>query len=63
MGRAWHDEVRVAGVNAEVVVELSGGKTVTAIVTNESVRGLGLAAGVFACALIKASHVILAVED
>lgn len=50
-------------VNAEVVLELSGGKTVTAIITNESVRSLGLAVGVPACALIKASHVILAVED
>ena len=50
-------------VNSEVVLELPGGKTVTAIVTNESVRELGLAVGVSACALVKASHVILAVED
>ncbi len=50
-------------VNAEVVLELPGGKTVTAIITNESVHSLGLAVGVKACALIKASHVILAVED
>jgi molybdate transport system regulatory protein len=50
-------------VNAEVVLELPGGKTVTAIVTRESVHNLGLAVGVPACALIKASRIILAIED
>jgi molybdate transport system regulatory protein len=48
-------------INAEVVIELSGGKLVVATVTNESVRELGLAEGRQATALIKASHVILAV--
>lgn len=48
-------------VNAEVIIELAGGKTVAAIVTNDSVQSLGLAVGVRACALIKASHIILAV--
>ena len=48
-------------VNAEVVIELPGGKLVVATVTNESVRELGLTTGVRACALIKASHIILAV--
>jgi molybdate transport system regulatory protein len=47
-------------VNGEVIVELPGGKTVAAIVTNESIRSLGLREGVRACALIKASHIILA---
>ena len=49
-------------VNGEVVIELPGGKAVTAIITNESMKGLGLAVGVRACALIKASHIILAVN-
>jgi len=48
-------------VNAEVVIELPGGKTVAAIITNESVKVLGLKDGVRAAALIKASHIILAV--
>ncbi len=48
-------------VNAEVIVELAGGKTVAAIVTNDSIQNLGLKVGVRACALIKASHIILAV--
>ncbi|HNQ04525.1 MAG TPA: TOBE domain-containing protein [Thiobacillaceae bacterium] len=48
-------------VNGEVILELPGGKTVAAIVTNDSIHSLGLGVGVRACALIKASHVILAV--
>jgi molybdate transport system regulatory protein len=48
-------------VNGEVVIDLPGGKSVAAIVTNESIQSLGLKVGVRACALIKASHIILAV--
>ena len=50
-------------VNGEVGVELAGGRRLTAIVTNESVRNLGLKEGVGVCALVKASSVILAVYD
>lgn len=50
-------------VNGEVGLELPGGKRLTAIITNESIRSLGLKEGVSACALIKASSVILAVND
>jgi molybdate transport system regulatory protein len=49
-------------VNGEVVIELAGGKSVAAVVTNDSIKSLGLTEGVKACALIKASHVILAVN-
>ena len=49
-------------INGEVIIELAGGKSVAAIVTNDSVKTLGLKEGVKACALIKASHVILAVS-
>ncbi len=48
-------------VNAEVTLALAGGKRITAIVTEENVGALGLAPGARACALIKASHVIVAV--
>jgi len=54
---------REGAVNGEVVLGLPGGAEVVAIVTNESIRGLGLAPGVTACALIKASSVILAVNE
>lgn len=49
-------------VNGEVRIELAGGKQVVSIVTNDSIESLGLKAGVRACALIKASHIILAVN-
>ncbi len=48
-------------VNGEVAIELASGKQVVSIVTNESIKSLGLKVGVQACALIKASHIILAV--
>lgn len=50
-------------VNGEVVIELPGGKLVAATVTNDSIHELGLKEGHPACALIKASHVILAVSN
>jgi molybdate transport system regulatory protein len=50
-------------VNAEVVLELPGGKLVTSIITNDSIHSLGLEVGARACALIKASHIILAVAN
>ncbi len=50
-------------VNGEVVIELPGGKLVVATITNESIHELGLAEGTRACALIKASHVILAIPS
>jgi molybdate transport system regulatory protein len=55
-------QVEEGGVNCEVVLELAPGKTLTATVTRESVQALDLQVGDKATALIKASHVILAVE-
>jgi molybdate transport system regulatory protein len=49
-------------VNSEIVLELSPGKTLTAVITHQSAESLGLEVGRPALALIKASHVILAVE-
>lgn len=50
-------------VNAEVMVELPGGKTLTAIITNDSVTEMGLKIGSEVTALIKSSSVILAVAS
>lgn len=55
-------QIHKGAVNSEVNVELAGGKIVSAVITNESVEGLALKVGVSVCALIKASHVILAVS-
>ncbi|MHB1512652.1 MAG: TOBE domain-containing protein [Acidiferrobacter sp.] len=48
-------------VNCEIVIELESGKTIAAVMTKESLENLGLEEGMGACALIKASHIILAV--
>ncbi|MBK8174633.1 MAG: TOBE domain-containing protein [Rhodospirillales bacterium] len=49
-------------VNSEIVLDLGSGKTIAAIVTKESANSLDFKVGQRACALIKASHVILAVD-
>jgi len=49
-------------VNSEVGITLPGGTEVFAVVTNEAVAELNLALGAAASAIIKSSHVILAVE-
>lgn len=49
-------------VNSEIALDLGGGKTLTATVTLESARNLELAPGDAVTALVKAPHVILAVE-
>lgn len=53
--------VNDGAVNAEVVIELAGGSKVYSIVTRDAVAELGLAPGVKATAVIKASHIILGV--
>jgi molybdate transport system regulatory protein len=49
-------------VNDEVVLELEAGKTLAAVVTRASAEEMGLEVGARVQALIKASHVILAVD-
>jgi molybdate transport system regulatory protein len=51
--------VTPGAVNAEVVLEIDGGGTIVAIVTNPSIASLGLAVGKRAIAIFKASSVIL----
>ncbi|WGY72617.1 TOBE domain-containing protein [Burkholderia cepacia] len=50
-------------VNDEVTLTLPGGQPVVAVLTHESADVLGLREGVDACALVKASWVVLAVDD
>lgn len=49
-------------VNSEVILTLKDGSQIAAIVTNESVTTLGLAAGKSASAAFKASSVIVGVK-
>ncbi|MEZ5494143.1 MAG: TOBE domain-containing protein [Pseudomonadales bacterium] len=49
-------------VNSEVKLSLPSGKVITAIVTKDSVNEFGFAVGQPCTALIKSSHVIIAIE-
>jgi molybdate transport system regulatory protein len=50
-------------VESEVVIDIGGGTQLSAVVTTESARDLELAVGEPITACIKATHIILAVED
>jgi len=50
-------------INTEVIIELNGGKTLAATITNESAHELNLKPETQVTALIKASNVILAVAS
>lgn len=54
--------ITAGAVNDEVVLQLSGGERITAVVTHSSVENLGLKLGGEAVALVKASWVLVAVE-
>jgi molybdate transport system regulatory protein len=45
-----------------VTLKLSGGTSVVAVITKESVKSLGLKNGDAASAIIKASHVMVGVD-
>jgi len=49
-------------VSSEIIVDLGHGTSIAAIITNESANSLNLKVGDRASALIKASHIILAVD-
>jgi molybdate transport system regulatory protein len=59
-GRVIHRDD--GAINSEISLELAPGKTLTATITRQSADALGLTVGAMAQALVKASHVILAVE-
>jgi molybdate transport system regulatory protein len=61
----WGEVTRIhdGAVNSEVTLILPGGRNVTAIVTRESAATLGIREGTKACAIFKASSVILATFD
>lgn len=63
--RLWGTVQRIVSgpVNAEVSLDLGGGRSAVAVVTRDSVEALGLVDGLRACAAFKVSSVILAVID
>ena len=50
-------------INSEVTLELPGGARIVSVITNTSVDSLGLKKGQEAYAVIKASSVMMAVDD
>jgi molybdate transport system regulatory protein len=56
-------QVQDGAVNSEVTLTLPGGEQLVAVVTVESIRNLGIAAGKEAIALIKAPWVMLMTES
>ena len=55
-------EVTKGATTAHVKIDIGGGATVTASITNASVDDLGLAPGKSAYAVVKASDVMVAVD-
>lgn len=56
------EKIVKGAVNTEVVMDIGGSRKLVSIITNTSADSLGLSVGGQAGALIKASHVIVAVE-
>ncbi len=54
--------VNVGVVNTEVVIELPGGDNIVSVISKESASKLGLVPGKPCYAVIKASHVMVAVD-
>jgi molybdate transport system regulatory protein len=52
----------ISTVNAEVVLDIGGGKTLASTITAHSATQLGLAPGKPACALFDAAHVLIAID-
>jgi len=50
-------------VNSEVVIEIAGGAEIVSIITKESAETLGLREGKQVYAVVKASSVMVAVDD
>lgn len=55
--------IKPGAVNSEVKLQLAGGRTLVAIITDDGVKELALKVGSACCAIIKASHVLIAVND
>ena len=56
-------EIQDGAVNGIVKIDLGSGNIISAVITMASIRELGLKAGGTAYAVIKASNVMVGVED
>lgn len=55
--------IKTGSVNDEVQIKLTGGEKLVSIITHESLENLGLKTGTAVVALVKASSVIVAIDD
>jgi molybdate transport system regulatory protein len=55
--------IKAGAVNDEVQLKLSGGEEIVSVITHESVENLGLKVGSRVVALVKASSVIVGIDD
>ncbi len=56
-------EIQDGAVNGVVKIDLGGGNVISAVITMSSIRALGLKVGGAAYAVIKASNVMVGVDD
>jgi molybdopterin-binding protein len=56
-------KITPGAVNTEVVIELPGGVQIVSVITKTSAESLGLAVGKEAYAIIKASNVMIGVDE
>lgn len=56
-------KIEQGAVNSVVTLEIAGGEELVSVITVASVERLGLAVGKQAYAMIKASNVMIAVDD
>jgi len=56
-------EIKIGIVNNEIVIQLPGGDEITSIITQTSSNRIGLEVGKSVSAIIKASHVMIAVDE
>ena len=56
-------EIQDGAVNGVVKIDIGGGNVISAVITMASIRELGLEVGGKACAVIKASNVMVGVDD
>jgi len=55
--------IKEGAVNNEVIIQLAGGDEITSIITQTSSNALGLKVGTPVVAVIKASNVMVALEE
>jgi molybdopterin-binding protein len=56
-------QIQAGAVNAEVTLEVAPGITIVSIITNDAVKQLGLTVGARAYAVIKASSVMIGIDE